>query len=152
MPVGSRASPGLLRLGLCPSRACSEGQDPMARAAGAAALLRQSCSLTALAAAVPTASAYWRYRWVLIMPSALAAIQMLKLFICSWVSSRQRQKSERLPPLWPPSCPPLLRSPSQAGVDPAASVLAFLSRGGPAAPSPGQPLSPSPFYGEAGAV
>lgn len=83
----------LLHLGLCPFSASSKGRGPKERATGAMALLRQICSLTALAGSAPTTSAYWRYRWVLIMPSALAAIQMLKLFICSWASSRQRQRS-----------------------------------------------------------
>lgn len=142
------SSPGLPRLGLCPFSASGEGRDPKARAAGAAALLRQICSLTALAGSVPTASAYWRYRWVLIMPSALAAIQMLKLFICSWVSSRQRQKSEWLPSamaaLLPLSAPWDAAPQAQAGTDPAVSISAFLSWGGPAAPQPWPPLS-APF-------
>lgn len=77
-------------LGLCPFAASNEGRtrrrEQWGRGTTAPDLLP-----TALAGAAPTASAYWRYRWVLIMPSALAAIQMLKLFICSWVSSRQRR-------------------------------------------------------------
>lgn len=143
-------TPGLRRSGalpfLCPRRRTGPAGE-------SGDLLRQSCSLTALAGAAPTASAYWRYRWVLIMPSALAAIQMLKLFICSWVSSRQRQESERLPSARPPSGPAGRCSPGAgAGTDPHASVAAALSRGGPAAPQP-RPTSFCPvFPGETGAV
>lgn len=110
-----------------------EGESSRGRGTAAPDLLP-----TALAGAAPTASAYWRYRWVLIMPSALAAIQMLKLFICSWVSSRQRRNGERLPPPRPPR-PSVL-----AGTGPAAPSQR-LCPGGPRCP-PTPPASSRPVF------
>jgi len=133
---GLRQQPRAATLGALPFLCLGRRTGPKAAAAGAAARLRQICSLTALAGSAPTASAHWRYRWVLIMPSALVAIQMLKLFICSWVSSRQRQQSERVPSAAAdllPRSPPRDGAPQgQAGTAPAAPSV----RGRPAAPQP----------------
>lgn len=148
MPEGSSIIPGLLHLGLCPLPLAKDRGPAGESSSAAPGLLADSfgrvCTSRISILAVPLSINYG---------STLTAIHMLKLFICSWLSSRQRQKSKRLPlaALRPPVPPWDVAPQAQEGMDPAA-VSRHLHPGEDAQlPSPSDLFLPC-FPGKRGAV